>query len=248
MPDPNPISTFLDELHEDWRDSRYEFPLNTIDSPYRPIPFFGNPATALIATVGVNPSSSEFTPGRGWSHVQTMAAWKKRLRDYFKSTIPPREWFDPWRIGLELLGMSYERGTATHLDGSYRPTSAMIKNPNTNREEFRRMVERDVAWFFRLLLLCPNLRVLLTFGPIIAEGPRPEGLFGFLFTVASKHGFKMVKQKEVWELWHEPTKKIFLIHDADSPIPGEKCVTCRVVKNLYAHRDELRERLVQRIG
>ena len=28
------------------------------------------------------------------------------------------------------------------------------------------MVERDAAWFFKLLLLCPNLQLLLTFGPM----------------------------------------------------------------------------------
>ena len=37
---------------------------------------------------------------------------------------------------------------------------AMLKNPRTDRMEFRRVV-------FKPLLLCPKLKLLLTFGPII---------------------------------------------------------------------------------
>jgi hypothetical protein len=105
------------------------------------------------------------------------------------------------------------------------------------------MVERDAAWFFKLLLLCPNLRLLLTFGPIIGTDRQPECLHGFLFAAAPAHGFRVYQDDAGWQLWHEPTRKVFLVHDAD--MPGEKCITCRVVKNLYAHRDELRQWIAQ---
>jgi hypothetical protein len=68
----------------------------------------------------------------------------------------------------------------------------MLTNPRTDRAEFRRMVERDAAWFFKLLLLCSNLKLLLTFGPIIGEDCRPESLVGFLFAAAARSRFQNV--------------------------------------------------------
>ena len=227
------ISNYLNAVLQDWQDSRNDFPQNVYLSNYWPIPFFGNPATALVATVGVNPASDEFQPSRNWPAAQTKSRgiWKQRLKNYFNYTVPAHEWFEAWRIGLELLGVSYEAGTAAHLDVSYRPTMAMLKNPRTDREEFRQMVERDASWLFKLLLLCPNLKVLLTFGPIVSADRRPGSLFGFLYSTAPAHGFKAVQNAGYWELWHEATRKVFVIHDADTP--DEKCLTCRVVKNLH---------------
>mgnify|MGYP003338783539 CR=1 FL=1 len=186
----------------------------------------------------VNPSSGEFAPDRRWGAVDAPGKWKQRLRDYFKDSVPTHDWFAPWCIGLELLGISYPSGTAAHFDVSYRPTKAMFRNPNIDHSEFRRMVERDVAWFFKLLLLCPNLKLLLTFGPIVGANYRSENLFGFLFAAAPRYGFRMLQDESGWQLWHEPTRKVFLVHDADKP--DEKCVTCRVVKNIHTFRDQLR--------
>ena len=87
-------------------DTRADFPLNTYPPAQWPIPFSGNPATALVATVGVNPSSGEFDPTRSWASVKTKADWKVRLRDYFRHNTPAQESFEPWRIGLALLGVS----------------------------------------------------------------------------------------------------------------------------------------------
>ena len=237
------ISNYLNAVFCDWQTSLREFPRNTFPPGHWPIPFFGNPATALVATVGVNPSSGEFTEDRRWPDVseRNRGAWKARLKKYFGHSTPAHDWFDPWRIGLELLGVSCEAGTAAHLDVSYRPTKAMLKNPSIDPLEFRQMVERDVAWFFKLLLLCRNLRLLLTFGPIISADHRPEGLWGFVYSAAPAHGFKVVENAGYWELWHEATGKVFVIHDADTP--NEKCLTCRVVKNLHLHREALRQRV-----
>jgi hypothetical protein len=107
------------------------------------------------------------------------------------------------------------------------------------------MVEHDAAFFFRLLLLSRKLRLLLTFGPIVGDNRgRPEGLFGFLFATAPKHGFKMLKDQGLWKLWHETTSRELVVHDADTQ--DEKCLTCRVVKNLHQHRDTLRAVLASR--
>ena len=235
------ISNYLNNVYQDWEASRDEFSRNVYLQNYWPIPFFGNPRTAIVATIGVNPSSGEFKPERNWAGVQNKGEWKKRLKNYFTNTPPPHKWFVSWRTGLKLLGVSYEDGTAAHFDVSYRPTRAMLTNPRTNRAEFRRMVEKDIAWFFKLLLLCPNLKLLLTFGPIVGKVRRPESLSSFLFAAAAGHGFRVLQDEADWKLWHETTGRAFLVHDAD--MPGEKYVTCRVMKNLHAHRYDLRRRL-----
>jgi hypothetical protein len=234
------ISNYLSQVHRDWESSRGEFPKNTYPSSQWPIPFFGNPATAIVATVGVNPSSTEFRTTRGWGSIQTRG-WKERLRDYFNLEIPAHQWFQPWRTGLGLLGVGYEKGTATHLDVSYRTTTAMLKNPRTDRREFLRMVEKDAAWFFKLLLLCPNLRLLLTFGPMIRADGSTESLVQFLKSRAPQNGFTVLPDGHGWSLVHTKTKRVFTVHHSDTP--GEKGVTNRVVKYLRAHRDELQRRL-----
>ncbi len=70
----------------------------------------------------------------------------------------------------------------------------MFTNPRPHRAEFRRMVERDAAWFFRLLLLYPSLKLLLTFGPIVGEDCQPESLFSFLFAAAPPPRFQRVSR------------------------------------------------------
>ena len=239
----DPIANYLTQVHRDWENSRNAFPNNTYPPSQWPIPFFGNPRGARVATVGVNPSSGEFHFSRNWRAVDSVTDWKKRLRDYFKPPPPPHKWFEPWRTGLALLGVSYENGTATHLDVSYRTTTAMLKNPRTDRQEFRRMVEHDAAWFFKLLLLCPNLRLLLTFGPMVHTNGSIESLSQFLKSHAPRNGFSLFPSGTGWSLRHEETKRSFCVHNADTP--GEKGVTSRVVKNLQAHRAALLEQLRQ---
>ena len=134
-------------------------PILSLSGPCR---FFGNPASALVATIGVNPSSSEFDPARLWGAVQTKKDWKLRLRDYFRHRVPPHEWFESWQVGLAVLGLSYQEGTAVHLDLSYRATTAMLKNPSTDLAEFRRMVEQD--------------RLFLPPSPSLPQPPPPPDL------------------------------------------------------------------------
>jgi hypothetical protein len=228
------ISEYLNAVLRDWQVSQDYFPRNRIANANWPIPFFGNPAKALVATVGVNPASGEFEPSRGWAMVYTASAWKERLRDYFKINVPPHIWFDPWRTGLKLLAISYEDRTAAHFDVSYRTTTAMLKNEATDRLEFGRMVNRDVEWLFRLLPLCANLRLLLTFGPILRPDGTKANLTHFLKKHAPHHGFIVLQNGH---LQHAATRRVFFIHEADTY--GEPSVTCRVVKNLTTHRGQL---------
>lgn len=46
MNDRLAISKYVSEAHDDWRISKYDFPLNVWPKEHWPIPFFGNPATA----------------------------------------------------------------------------------------------------------------------------------------------------------------------------------------------------------
>ena len=57
MPPPNDITRLLDQVHRDWQTTQGQFPNNTHPPAQWPIPFFGNPATALVATIGVNPNA-----------------------------------------------------------------------------------------------------------------------------------------------------------------------------------------------
>lgn len=234
----NPISIYLDDIYKDWQSSLTLFSRNIFLRYYWPVPFFGNPASAVVATVGVNPSSGEFSSNRNWTEVNSRKDWKLRLKHYFNFSIQPHQWFDHWRIGLKLLEISYEAGTAAHFDVSYRPTKAMLKNKATNAAEFRQMVERDVACFFRLLLLCPNLRLLLVYGPIVRANGSAEGLMHFLLNKAPLHGFKVAQVGKYWSFKHAETGKIIHVHEVS--MPGEKCITCQIVKNLYKNCDELR--------
>lgn len=72
-------------------------------------------------------------------------------------------------------------------------------NPSADPKEFRRMVERDAAWFFKLVLLCPKLRVLRS---IVGANLEPSGLVGFLHESAPRHGFKVIHNGGFWEFWH----------------------------------------------
>lgn len=238
----NAISDYLTDVCWDWQDSRDAFPNNIYLAHYWPIPFFGNPRTALVATVGVNPSSGEFKSQRNWGNVEGAKAWKLRLKEYFTNdAIPPHDWFGPWREGLALLDCSYQKGNAAHFDVSYRPTKAMLRNPNTDRREFRHMVERDVAWFFRLLPLCPKLRGLLVYGPVVRYDGSTEGLAAFVRKCAPRHGFKVSPNGGLALETEGAQRHEWFLHEV--PSADESTVAEQVMDDLTRHRDELRRKI-----
>jgi hypothetical protein len=83
------ISRFLGQVRQDWKTSKDQFHKNIAPESQKPIPFFGNPETAIVATIGVNPSSGEFGPDRDWASVTTTGHWKERLLHYFRHKVPP---------------------------------------------------------------------------------------------------------------------------------------------------------------
>ncbi len=137
-----------------------------------PIPFFGNPESALVLTVGLNPSSDEFVQLRRWPVTIEGSALETRLRKYFSSDLQPHPFFTPWTNALAHLEprVSYRDGTAAHLDLSPRatdfPRNHQTNEPNDIRwqEQFLKMLSEDVLWFFKALKKCKKARLVLMAG------------------------------------------------------------------------------------
>lgn len=149
-----------------------------------PIPFFGNPETAAIITIGVNPSAGEFV-NRKWPAEMPPSTLTSRLAGYFADApVPPHPWFEGWGRALEVLGSSYQT-TAAHVDLSPRATAAMGSVPDW--KHFLEMVEEDVAWFFRLLPLCREARLLLAAGCVTKRWYMND----FIKRMAPAYGFRL---------------------------------------------------------
>lgn len=142
------------------------------ESVTHPIFYFGNPQTAEIATCGVNPSATEFVPGR-WPRHLTDAQLDARCLDYFSGNVPPHNWFDGYEDpinggkALNILGRSY-RTDAVHLDLSPRATISMgrVSNSKTLRPLFLKMLADDMQWFLLWLAHCPNLKAAIMAGTV----------------------------------------------------------------------------------
>ena len=126
-------------------------------------PFFGDPATAQIATIGVDPSWTEYRSAR-WASVQTPTQVARCLTSYF--TAPLAQWhpyFQRWEVSLNHLGRSFTRD-AVHIDLSPRPTIAMRNVPDP--EAFERMLLGDSRWIILTLRLFPNIKAVLMAGSV----------------------------------------------------------------------------------
>lgn len=123
-----------------------------------PIPFFGNLSTAVVLTVGLNPSATEFE-GRDWPETLDDAALTERLVRYFER--PPHPWFAAWEEALALIGASY-RQNAAHIDVSPRATRSASSVPDPLL--FEEMLARDLPWMLRLVEAAPQAQLLLLAG------------------------------------------------------------------------------------
>jgi hypothetical protein len=188
------LTDWLRGLAAEIKRTKPHYPTNVV--PGCPIPFFGNIFEALVLTVGVNPSSTEFDSSRKWREAGTLPKWQERMLNYFRQrVIPSHEWFETWSICLEFLAISYASGTAAHLDVSPRPTNAMIRNAKTNQQEFRAMVQHDIKWFFELLAEVPQARLLLIAGPIPRADGTKQQLADFIREHSQKHGCQWISSK-----------------------------------------------------
>jgi hypothetical protein len=134
-----------------------------------PLPYWGDPPAARIATFGVNPSAMEFTGNRQWPTNMTVAQLDTRAVMYFRNpNVPPHRWFEGYddpRNGnkaLNILGYSY-RVDAVHLDLSPRATRAM---GTADRKHFIQMVAADMQWFLVALTFCRNLKGAIMSGSV----------------------------------------------------------------------------------
>ena len=149
-----------------------------------PIPYFGNPSTAVIATIGVNPSETEFELGRWCEPIRGADDLDSILIGYFtNATVPPHSWFKGWTNCLSILGHAYERDSC-HLDLSPRATKSMGRQ---DPALFMDMVFSDLALFFSALKLCTRLRGALMAGSVTKRFYMDE----FLRKYAPGHDFEL---------------------------------------------------------
>lgn len=170
------------------RDLRHQVVNNPADANLQPvgepIPFFGDIRSAKILTVGVNPSSTEFAPGR-WAEDTPDSQWAHRLLNYFHiHDVPSHKWFLPWEASLRLLGCSYEDRSAAHLDLSPRAT---VRMRNAPPDLFNAMVQTDLHWLFESIAFCPNARVVLAAGSLTKQ----DQVGNYLRVQAPEHGFSV---------------------------------------------------------
>jgi hypothetical protein len=128
-----------------------------------PIPFSGRVNDAVVATVGVNPSDTEFSVAQR-PLMDTAALWTAYLENYFSGDV--HRWFSTWDRALAELGSgcSYRSGRVAHLDLSCRPTTPMGSLTGNDALLYDEMLRRDAKWFFKLIDSMPRLRLLLIAG------------------------------------------------------------------------------------
>lgn len=149
-------------------DARYTA-LYRSDVSVHPIPYFGRLTEAEVLTLGLNPSSKEFTKSRKWPSQISAAAVAARLNDYFDATDPPpHRWFSEWSTALRALGASYD-GTLTrraaHIDLSPRATrGASAFNREPLRSVFLDMLRCDASVLIDVLETASKAKCVLAAG------------------------------------------------------------------------------------
>lgn len=159
-----------------------------------PVISFGNPDTARVATISLNPSPIEFRNKRGWllgerRRLHSLVSLERKdpgqltddevvavaegCRDYFRGN-----WNKGWFGWLERLMVaaqigSHVEGTACHLDlVQWATDPAMARLP---RDEWARLVEDDLP-FLRWQLDTSNVDVVLINGASVVKGVQQAGL------------------------------------------------------------------------
>lgn len=195
-----------------------------------PIPCFGNSASALAVTVGLNPSATEFKAGRSWSTQLPHAELAARCTNYFSKSAPcqPHAWFTPWSDGLASLGLSYETSSAVHLDLSPRATRSVSSLGRAgHRSLFLTMVENDLWIFFATLQLCQAAKLVLLAGSVTGKYYINE----FLQRFAPAHGYSLDrpfnrrnhpgKGKTSWHWLSSAERRLPVFFCSSSPSDGQ---------------------------
>ena len=133
-----------------------------------PVVSFGYPNKAVVATLGINPSSNEFQVGNG--NKALLALGSKRLVDmevlgvdspkqlnreqavevingcysYFSPQGKPLKWFDPLQLHvLDPINASYASGTACHLDLVQWATDPVWQDKKMSKRSKKILLEND---------------------------------------------------------------------------------------------------------
>jgi len=199
-----------------------------------PIPFFGNLESAIILTVGVNPSNGEFTPDR-WPDKISPEDLYIRLKNYFHNPCKAHPWFYGWNQALQQLNedFTYYKKTVAHTDLSPRATISMTRVHD--KLLFKQMLEEDIKFLFKVIECSKNVKLIMTGGKVLREF--------YIAQWIGKHASKPIVL--------EPIKKgvgatsFYKLKGFDwdvsvfsSNVSPSCCV--RLLENVHANRDELR--------
>jgi hypothetical protein len=231
------LSNWLRGVSNEVGRTKSDFPINGVHGC--PMPFFGDVLGARVVTVGVNPSNTEFVEARGWEQPLKVAKWEERLLNYFDwPGVPAHGWFETWSVCLEFLGLDYASGAVAHIDVSPRPTTPML-GKNTDKVEFREMVERDVKWFFELVENLPNVQLLLVAGPIPRADGTKQQLADFIRERCQYHQSELIAGNPLPRLVAIGNKQgipVFIC-PYEPPLDG----LYAMVRQVYRNRELLRE-------
>ena len=198
--------------------------------PSHPVCCFGDPAKAVIVTVGANPSVGEFERRHWPSEQMAHKALADRCRGYFTGggATPHQKFFGPWNEALKWLGTNYESGTVAHLDLSPRATRYISDlKPGFESELFLEMVQLDLWIFFATLDLCRNVKLLLIAGSVTDRYYINEFLQRFAPDYGHALGGAFVRAKSKGPgrvCWHELT-------NAERKLPVFFCGSGPAAKN-----------------
>ncbi len=213
-----------------------------------PIPFFGDPTRARVATVGVNPSAGEFVPARRWPRNMAVPGLTGRLVDYFDHEIPSHPWFASWKQALGAIDASYKRDSF-HIDLSPRATKSMgILAKEGKHALFLQMVHHDAKHLCRLLRMCPAVRAVLAAGAVtnrlyIVEflqrlRCRPEPVVRDILPFERRPGVK--GNVGLYEFEMDGVIRLFFFCASG---PADRVNRGLLVTRVREHADEIRRRL-----
>jgi hypothetical protein len=89
---------------------------------------------------------------------------------------------------VNILKCSYQKGEVAHLDISSRDTIPM--GQAHNQDKFMEMVKNDIGWFFRILPLCKNAKLLMMAGSVTKKYYINE----LIQEHAGEYGFDLLKK------------------------------------------------------
>jgi hypothetical protein len=130
-----------------------------------PIPYFGRLSNAKVVTLGLNPSSKEFTNNRNWPQLISSEDLRDRLCGYFDSVAPPpHRFFEQWSRSLAHINASYKLDTV-HLDLSPRATrSARQLTAAPLRSLFLKMLRADSCIWIEAIEAMNSVEIILAAG------------------------------------------------------------------------------------